>query len=125
MVGLPGDRIQVKSGKLIRNGQDVDEPYREVPYRISYGDFPSKSKDVPYDFRWRHESAYGASLKTNEPYVVPKDAYFVLNDDRNELLDSRVCGASLASVCLWQAYFGVQPVIETLVVAKAHPVIRG
>jgi signal peptidase I len=105
VVGLPGDRIQVKSGKLIRNGHYVDEPYRQVPYRISYGDFPSNSKDVPYDFRWRHESAYGASLKTDEPYVVPKEAYFVLNDDRNELLDSRVCGP------VWQEYVYGKPVL--------------
>ncbi len=105
VVGFPGDRIQVKSGNLIRNGVYVKESYRTVPYRISYGDFPSNSKDVPYDFRWRHESAYGASLKTDEPYVVPKETYFVLNDDRNELLDSRVCGP------VWQAYVYGKPVL--------------
>lgn len=112
VVGLPGDRLQVKSGKLIRNGQYMDEPYRQVRYRISYGDFPSNSKDVPYDFRWRHESAYGAGLKTDEPYVVPKEAYFVLNDDRNELLDSRVCGP------VWQAYLYGKPVLAY------HPSLR-
>ena len=105
VVGFSGDRIQVKSGKLIRNGQYVDESNRKVPYRISYGDFPSSSKDVPYDFRWRHDSAYGASLKTDEPFVVPRDAYFVLNDDRNEILDSRVCGP------VWQAYVYGKPVL--------------
>ncbi len=105
VVGLPGDRIQVKAGKLIRNGIYVGEPYRKVPYRISYGDFPSSSKDIPYDFRWRHELGYGASLKTDEPYVVPKDAFFVLNDDRNELLDSRVCGP------VWQAYVFGRPIL--------------
>ena len=113
VVGLPGDRIcQVKSGKLIRNGQYMDEPYRQVRYRIGYGDFPSNSEDVPYDFRWRHESAYGAGLKTDEPYVVPKEAYFVLNDDRNELLDSRVCGP------VWQEYVYGKPVLAY------HPSLR-
>lgn len=105
IVGFPGDRIQVKAGRLIRNGAYVDEPYRKVPYRIAYGDFPSTSKDVPYEFRWRLESAYGSSLKTDEPYIVPKDALFVLNDDRNELLDSRVCGP------IWQAYIFGRPVL--------------
>ena len=101
----PGDRIQVKSGKLIRNGQCVDESYRKVPYRISYGVFPPTPKMFLTIFAGGMTSAYGASLKTDEAYVVPKEAYFVLNDDRNELLDSRFCGP------VWQAYVYGKPIL--------------
>jgi signal peptidase I len=92
VVGFPGDRIQVKSGRLIRNGHYVDEPYLRQPYRGRYGNFPIASGDLPYEFRWQHEYAYGRSLKAGEPFVVPQRAYFVLNDNRNELMDSRILG---------------------------------
>jgi hypothetical protein len=38
-------------------------------------------------------SMHGTSLKAGEPFVVPQRAYFVLNDNRNELMDSRILGA--------------------------------
>jgi signal peptidase I len=47
VAGLPGDRIQVESGRLILNGKDVTEPYRTQPYGGSLGDFPLPSELFP------------------------------------------------------------------------------
>jgi signal peptidase I len=93
VVGLPGDRIQVRSGKLIRNGSAVPEPYSRQPYRSDLGDFPLPSEAYPDDStRWEHNHAYGNTLTVGTPFVVPPGSCFLLNDDRNELSDSRIFG---------------------------------
>ena len=93
VVGLPGDRIRVESGKLILNGKAVAEPYCKQPYRGGLGDFPLPSEAFPDGFlRWEHWNAYRNGLKLGKAFVVPKDSYFLLNDDRNELMDSRIFG---------------------------------
>ena len=93
VVGLPGDRIQVRSGTLIRNGKAVTEPYCRLPYRGGLGDFPQPSAAYPDGFlRCQHRNAYGDTLKRGAALVVPAGSYFLLNDDRNELLDSRIFG---------------------------------
>jgi signal peptidase I len=70
VIGLPGDRIQVKRDKGVYvNGQQLEEPYiREIP---NY-DFPADS--------------YGNL--SSESYTVPEGNLFVMGDNRNESLDS-------------------------------------
>lgn len=94
VAGVPGDRIEVKSGRLIRNSQIVDEPYVQRPYRRELGDFPLTSEVYPDGFiRWQHETAFRGKLRADTSFVVPAGSYFLLNDDRNEILDSRIFGA--------------------------------
>lgn len=93
VAGLPGDRIQVDSGKLIRNGKLVDETYSHQPYRGGLGDFPLPSEAFPNEYiGWKHYDAYGDRLKRGKPYVVPEGSIFLLNDNRNNLEDSRIFG---------------------------------
>ena len=65
VVGLPGDEIAVKSGKLYVNGEPQREPYtnKKLPDRSFYA-------------------------KT----TVPKDHVFVMGDNRGNSADSRVFG---------------------------------
>jgi signal peptidase I len=92
VVGVPGDRIQVKSGHLIRNGVTVAEPYIDL-YSGSDGDFPlpgnAYSDEILSGYHWR---AYGEKLKAGEVYTVPAGSYFLLNDNRRQLSDSRTMG---------------------------------
>jgi len=67
IAGCPGDTIEIKDNHLFLNGKKSDEPY---------------ALDTP-----------GEPLKNFGPFVVPKDEYFVLGDNRNNSLDSRVFGA--------------------------------
>jgi len=68
IVGIPGDRIELRDSTLIRNGQPVSEPYVHL-----VAPFPYFGRD------------YG-------PILVGPDQVFVLGDYRDNSLDSRKWG---------------------------------
>jgi signal peptidase I len=76
VVGLAGDSIQIESGRLIRNGRLVAEPFIDKSRKIIAADFPGRSE----------------GSTEAETYLIQADSYFVLNDDRNDNYDSRTFG---------------------------------
>ncbi len=65
VVGLPGDTVEIRSGRVIVNGQAIDESYLPASFRDS-DDFP--------------------------PTEIGKGFYFVLGDHRRSSNDSRTWG---------------------------------
>lgn len=65
VIGLPGETVEVKSGRVYINGSDtpLDEPYLNEEYLVGSRDFG--------------------------PYTVPEGSYFMLGDHRNNSADSR------------------------------------
>lgn len=61
LIGVGGDTIEVKNGKLYRNGKVVDEPYISEPMTYNYG-----------------------------PITVPQGKFFFLGDNRNNSFDSHL-----------------------------------
>ena len=68
IVGLPGDKIEIRDDVLIRNGQPIAEPYIQL---TDQG--PERSRN------------FG-------PVIMPDDNYFVLGDNRHRARDSRYIG---------------------------------
>jgi signal peptidase I len=67
IIGLPGETVEIRSGKVYINGQVFEEPYIDESYNRTKDSFP--------------------------PKTVPENSYFVLGDNRDNSSDSRYWGA--------------------------------
>ncbi len=63
IIGLPGEKVQVKGGKIYINDQPIAENYIQEPTNYQFG-----------------------------PVTVPPHSYFVLGDNRNNSYDSDYWG---------------------------------
>ena len=96
IIGVPGDRIHLRSGVVYRNGEKLSEPYvlhdRDNPiyaYRDNFPAVPPPAFDSNIYDVWRAELP---SHIQEEDIVVPPNAYFGMGDHRGVSLDSRYWG---------------------------------
>jgi signal peptidase I len=82
VVGLPGDEVEIRRGRVFINGKTLDEPY--VP--LQYVD----------------TAAYG-------PVQIPRDEYFVMGDHRISSNDSRIFGPVPSAFIYGKAVFAYWP----------------
>jgi signal peptidase I len=113
LVGLPGDTLAMRDGKLIRNS---------VPLREAYVRHTEPGVDPSgEDFRWQRDhlvrtaeasESYHPSRDNWGPIVVPPLEYFMLGDNRDNSLDSRYWGFVPDSLIRGQPliiYYSYQP----------------
>jgi len=85
VIGLPGDTITCRGGKLIRNGQTVKEPYLDQ----------------------------GTPTESCTRTTVPPGQLFVMGDNRDNSQDSRVFGPIQESDVVGRAFVRIWPLNHT------------
>ena len=93
VIGMPGDTIEVKDGKLYINGQVVDQPFINTELLMN--------KTVYIDDFTLQELT--GELK------VPEGKYFVMGDNRGVSKDSRMIGFIERSAIEGKAVFTIWP----------------
>ena len=107
VVGLPGETIQLLQGRVYIDGGELPEQRvavmgqertdvleeRSTEGEGSYRVFVQPEIDAEFQ-----QSAY--KFAVTEPFVIPSHQYFLLGDNRDNSLDSRVFGAVDGSLIL-------------------------
>ncbi len=117
VIGLPGDKIEVRANDVYVNDQILSEhriigdakakdaalttkEYEPVKSDQKYSVYYSEdaiehpTEDRDYDF-----------AAAGKPYIVPENSYFVMGDSRNQSLDSRFWGVVNRDLIIGRAMF--------------------
>lgn len=100
LVGLPGDKIEVRGMNVKINGelldlQPIENPVQDISFRVAYQPdaqyYSEKLGDINHFVRFEGTSAFDAAMETKTFEVAP-NSYFVMGDNRYNSQDSRFWG---------------------------------
>ena|SRR3989338_6160266 len=96
VIGVPGDRMMVKDGKVYLNGSPLPETYLPPEYTTSPGQF----------------------LQSGMEFTVPVGATFMMGDNRDHSSDSRDWGPVPDQNIIGRAFFRYWPVNKAGIVVN-------
>ncbi|RNF40313.1 signal peptidase I [Planococcus salinus] len=91
VIGLPGDRLEMKADRLYINGELVEEPY------------------LTHNRKVARQKGHSYLTEDFAEITVPAECYFVLGDNRLQSVDSRMFGFVPKEAVLGEVKFRFAP----------------
>jgi signal peptidase I len=93
LIGLPGDTLEMRAGRLFRNSIEQQETYvQHVDSAGAHSTHPWMDWQKNYLPNTADRASYHPTRDDWGPLIVPANRYFLLGDNRDQSLDSRFWG---------------------------------
>ena len=113
VVGVPGDRIELKDGQLYVNGEKPEEPFKQNTDQYRYPKGTNNLAAAQYQKYWEDRMLgrmYSDYIRDNfGPVTVPPGYYMVMGDNRDRSCDSRYWGPVPENLIKGKAWFTYWP----------------